>query len=237
MTLIEEFVHTLKYAEEYFAHHLIQQIQTTFVLNQSELYQLREKQLLKVLGQKTYKPNIEIVHNTTTQSIINSHADHLAALNFADGCEPGGLVWKGATTQEEQLCRTSTLYPTLITVFNKIYYYRVNQYKYERGKCTDTIIYSPKVYFFKDDKFNIIEPKECDIITCPAPMANTATDDEIIERMTYILTAATQYNVDELILGKWGCGAFGNDWEHFYQLWLKAINKMKPHYKIIFAIT
>ena len=37
----------------------------------------------------------------------------IAVMNFANAFHPGGGVTKGASAQEESLCRTSTLYPLL----------------------------------------------------------------------------------------------------------------------------
>ena len=61
-------------------------------------------------------------------------------------------------------------------------------------------------------------PFSVDVITCAAPFLNNhvmKTNDQLLEiyrsRIRNILEAAIAQGVDCLILGAFGCGAFGND--------------------------
>jgi len=53
--------------------------------------------------------------------------------------------------------------------------------------------------------------------------------------MEGILKIAGDNGVQELILGNWGCGAFGNDRKTFLKLWNTAIKKTKCVPSIVFA--
>ena len=141
-------------------------------------------------------------------------------LNFASAHKPGGGVLKGSGAQEESLCRCSTLHPSLIfdDAYDK-YYTRNNDYLPPMG--SDGIIYSPDVVILKTDES---EPKRLpeskriavDVITCAAPdfRYNTYDEEEFIpamkRRIRRILQVAADHEVDNLLLGAFGCGAFKN---------------------------
>lgn len=86
------------------------------------------------------------------------------------------------------------------------------------------LIYTPDVVVFKtDERTDIIRPEmmyqkdwyKVDVITSAAPelMFMTAPRDyeaQIATRIKKILDVAASQDVDVLILGAWGCGAFGN---------------------------
>lgn len=225
--LIKEFKKTREFSK--YNHEL-----ETIVYTEEMLYNLCIKRntignITQVLGS----------HNDTVTEILNTFGT-VAALNFADGYEPGGLVLYGATTQEEALCRSSNLYESLILpeCEREYYKYNGNNKIYKDGKSSDRIIYTKNVAFFRDSELNWLnenEIKHCDIITCPSPIAGTASDKEIKQRMLNIIKVADDNNVDTLILGCWGCGAFGNKWEHFNKLWLDILKLVNHNCKIVFA--
>lgn len=157
-----------------------------------------------------YNDRMEIIWSDDTVKTIFelSSEKRVAVLSFADGDTPGGLVWQGVKTQEEDLCRASNLYIALDTVENL---YPIN------GK----LIYSKDVVFFRDDKLR--SPHKVDVISCPAPI-NSSLDAE--RRMRMIIEAARLNGVEILVLGRWGCGAFGNDWKEYKKLWDKVIGTL-----------
>ena len=136
--------------------------------------------------------------------------DRVAVLNFADALTPGGLVFEGVCTQEEDLCRCSNLYPCISQekVFDDYYGYNRSL---GNDIYSDRLIYSKDVLFFKDEDYWCIPIRtKCDVITCPAPVE--CSDKQVfINRIKCILGSAYSKGVDHLILGKFGCGAFGND--------------------------
>ena len=145
----------------------------------------------------------------------------IGVLNFASAKNPGGGVLQGARSQEESICRTSTLYPCLNTEFLKENYYSYHKDK-KRG-YSDRIIYIPNIIVFKsdDDVFSEIMEKNkwynVDIISCAAHNQKAYNlDYENLKKLNYnklkaIIECAAENNIDNLILGAFGCGAFGND--------------------------
>ena len=165
--------------------------------------------LIKEKGNK--EQNIRVVTAGSVSAIEGVVAGRrVAALNFADALTPGGLIWEGETTQEEDLCRCSNLYPCISQdkVFDNYYGYNRSL---ENDIYSDRLIYSSDVLFFKDETYWCLSiPVKCDVITCPAPVE--CNDINIFkQRIKSIIGAAYKAGVDRLILGKWGTGSFGND--------------------------
>lgn len=234
-----------------YQHELIKVFQDT--VHQSNTLYAKETEILKketklyqnipVYPSKSTTSDVAFIHGGTIE-ISNQYCDRykVAALNFADGVMPGGMVKEGALTQEENICRCSNLYQSLTSEACIEGYYKINQQHYHSGLCTNTIIYSPNVLVFKDDKnFSPITPKQYDIITCPAPSCKfTCTQDamNVYEtRIKQILLSAIINHVDCLILGAWGCGAFGQDKKLISLAFVNVLNEYAGYFKkIIFAI-
>lgn len=171
----------------------------------------------------------------------------VAVLNFANPHNPGGGVVNGAMAQEECLCRSSNLYAALTT--NKAI---ENYYNYNRNleglTFSDRIIYSKGVTVFKNDEYF---PKQLpqaqwfqvDVITCAAPFNKNQIINEselmkiLIKRIHTIFSAAYYHGAQVLVLGAFGCGAFGNPPEivakAFHEVWR---GYKKDFIKIVFAI-
>ena len=160
-------------------------------------------------------------------------------LNFSDGLDKGGLVWQGASTQEESLCRVSTLYYALDMPECDIDYYEYNRpYGY---LCSDRFIYAQDVLFFRDDNYNRVSPVKCDVITSPAPVVSTCTNEEyinrVLERMVMYLGFARRKGVEIVILGAWGCGAFGGDSVVMGRCFKSALAYIGGFKKMVFTAT
>ena len=133
------------------------------------------------------------------------------ALNFANGVHPGGGFLDGARAQEEVLCRSSALYLTL--VHDPMYECHARRPKPD---FTDWAIYSPNVPVFRaDDGTAIEEPWPLTFLTSAAPYApaigQPASGDLLQKRILRLLGIAAASGHRALVLGAWGCGAFGND--------------------------
>ena len=163
----------------------------------------------------------------STRSTLNAARRYrqgkTAVLNFASATNPGGGVLKGSNAQEECICRCSTLYNCLNTKEMLQKFYQPHRDAHNQLN-NDDIIYTPYVAVVLDDSYSLLESADMiDVITCAAPNLRPDKDGKEIEissddlyelhqkRATRILAAAAAHNVDNIILGAFGCGAFKND--------------------------
>ena len=162
-----------------------------------------------------------------------------AVLNFASYNNPGGKFIDGSKAQEECLCHESYLYNVLK---GRIGYYKINHKNKNRSLYTDRALYSPNVRFTKECKDVF-----CDVITCAAPNKTAAqkyynvSDEEnsevLKERIEFVLKIAQDNGVDNLILGAYGCGVFGQDPLEVAKIFKEFLSgKYKCFNKVIFAI-
>ena len=162
-----------------------------------------------------------------------------AVLNFASYNNPGGKFIDGSKAQEECLCHESYLYNVLK---GRIGYYKINHKNKNRSLYTDRALYSPNVRFTKECKDVF-----CDVITCAAPNKTAAqkyynvSDEEnfkvLKERIEFVLKIAQDNGVDNLILGAYGCGVFGQDPLEVAKIFKEfLLGKYKRFNKVIFAI-
>ena len=174
--------------------------------------------------------------------------ENIGLLNFASGTHPGGGVLNGSNAQEESLCRASTLYKCLNDETGYLYENFYGYHKEKGNLYSDRIIYSPNIIVFKnDDKENTLMIKDdwysTNVISSAAPnLRNDIISDNdlyniILPRIKNILEVAIDNNIDVLVLGAFGCGAFSNN----TLVNAKAFKEMLTEYlkyfrKIIFAI-
>ena len=175
----------------------------------------------------------------------------IAVLNFANSVHPGGGVTRGARAQEESLCRTSTLYPVIMDQISESYY--AHHRKLNDKRATDSLIYSENIIICKtDDDIPKRMPKKdwvnVDIITMAAPhLAGTngyglvIDDSELfdihLKRALHMLTVAAHKNVDILVLGAFGCGAFNNNPDVVSKAYKQALEQFNGAFeKVEFAI-
>ena len=135
-------------------------------------------------------------------------------LNFANGITPGGGFLGGARAQEESLCRCSSLYWTLVG--DPMYLH--HSYRSETDS-TDWAILSPNVPFICNEVQQTFDSTQLiSVITSAAPYAPSVGQPrsrELLQsRIRRVLSIAKSYQFQSLVLGAWGCGAFGNDPQH-----------------------
>lgn len=186
----------------------------------------RSKTKVTVTPQRTFEAAQDL--------LIRYPGSRTAVLNFASATNPGGGVTRGSSAQEEALCRCSTLYPCLTTTELDKGYYQYHR-KQQDVRYTDACIYVPDIKIIKTDTDvpqRLPENKwqAVDVICCAAPnlrerpynkmnpgqgKAIRVTPEELLglhRRRAYkILSVAAANNVDCLVLGAFGCGAFKND--------------------------
>lgn len=176
----------------------------------------------------------------------------VGVLNFANSFQPGGGVVYGARAQEESLCRCSTLYDSLVDENNVKNFY--SRHFIESDElATDDIIYTPGVKVFKsDESFPKLLPEsewfDVDVLTCAAPNIWGANNDKIKisnkqlaaiheSRWRKILDVAALNECDVVILGAFGCGAFGNPPDVVAEVAKKVLEDYQYAFKTIeFAI-
>jgi len=162
---------------------------------------------------------VEVVDATTQEAAreLARHCD-VVLLNFASARNPGGGFLGGARAQEEDLCRCSGLYRTLLT---QPEYYRINR-RQRSLLYTDHLIYSPRVPFLRVSAASDFEqPFFPSVITAPAPNAGAMREggaERVPEiaatferRWANVLGVAEDTGHRAVLLGAWGCGAFRND--------------------------
>lgn len=143
--------------------------------------------------------------------------DNPLVMNFANAHNPGGGFLLGANAQEEALCRCSTLYKS-ITSAKASEMYRYNNTHISSVE-SDYMLLSTKVCVFRDEKCELLKtPVMAAVITLPAPnrygaaivASHRKIEETMIRRIRIMLRIAAQNGYKNLVLGAWGCGAFGN---------------------------
>lgn len=193
---------------------------------------------------------ITVTQERTFESAKNLLDEYQGAkvgvLNFASARNVGGGVVRGASAQEECLCRCSTLYPCLDTDCLFENYYQMHR-SLKDLTYTDACIYTPSITVIKSDtNFPESMPESewynVDVLTCPAPNAcKPIQDNELLEihkrRGSHIISIAVENNIDVLVLGAFGCGAFRNNPEIVATAYREILPQFTGYFKEIrFAV-
>lgn len=164
--------------------------------------------------------------NETTLSAalrMNEQGAAVTALNFASARHPGGGFLGGARAQEESLCRASALYACIADAAMYPHHERLRDPLY-----TSWMLYSPAVPVFRGDDGALRErPWRCSFVTAAAPNSKVvlardpSREGEVMaafaERIPRVLALCAREGDTHLVLGAWGCGAFGGDSERVAQ--------------------
>lgn len=159
-------------------------------------------------------------------------------LNMASDLRPGGGVNRGAQAQEEDICRRTNLYPT---ISKQTYPLRV-----------DEIMYSPDVKILKASNYiPLPEPITIHGVLTTAALRRPETkgngalylndrDREVMQlKIQLLLQTAAYHDLDCLVLGAWGCGAFNNPANEVAKLFAEEFSKAdvrKAFQHVTFAI-
>jgi uncharacterized protein (TIGR02452 family) len=203
-----------------------------------------EEPVEKTGRERDEKPsNKESVQSTPSRSVRIINTDTLTAahlikttsksarkdpniciLNMASPLRPGGGVLTGATSQEETLCTNTTLLPSLNESF-----YRLPEY----GG-----IFTKDVLVLRDARGELAVQDRWFVDTISSGMLRFpdllgAEDEEkylakkdrlMVERkMRAVLRIASSRGVKKLVLGAWGCGAYGNPVRDVASAWKKVL--------------
>lgn len=186
---------------------------------------------------------ISVTNETTLSAAgrLRTDGGNPVVLNFASATTPGGGFLDGGRAQEEYLARSSCLYACLRG--HPMYaYHRANWSPF----YSDYAIYSPGVPVFRSDSGELLaEPYPLAMITAAAVHAKRVADDQrhLIEptmaaRIDRVLAIGLAHGHDAIVLGAWGCGAFGNDGHTIARLFRNALHGpyAGAYRRVIFAI-
>lgn len=211
------------------------------------------KELEEIENGKVYEnTKIVVSKKRTLEAARDYKGKKVGVLNFADAVTPGGAVLYGASTQEEAICRCSTLYEniskdTMLEVFYQ-------PHKLLNVLYNDDIIYTPDVVVFKEDtsEANMLPKEEwypVDVITCAAPYLGAIPKEErktiskfelmliFSTRIERVLEVAKKKGVEVLILGAFGCGAFANPPEIVAKVFKEALEIYGKYFETVeFAV-
>lgn len=186
-------------------------------------------------------PRLTISTMTTAeacQHFARERRNVVCALNFANGSTCGGGYKTGATAQEEDLCRQCpTLYSTL--------YNATKEGLYPFGPSTCRSASSPEKYSDvlytaglalarggMEEGYPLLSESEqvtVSMVTAAAPnirFAKEISESELIYntvKTIFVAPRLSEPEVNTLILGAWGCGAFGGDPKQIAELFVRAL--------------
>lgn len=187
-----------------------------------------------------YKPTkVRVVDSDTIDAALalqDSALKPVAVLNMANATRAGGGWQHGALAQEEAICYRSSLIKTL---HHKHY-----------PLPDDAAIYSPTVMIIREsmkdghDLLDFREPSLLDVISVISAAAvcqpylkkdasglrvyQNVTDEKLMkEKMRVILRTAIRNGHRQLVLGAFGCGAFGNPNHVVAQLWSGVLQEQE----------
>lgn len=211
------------------------------------------------------RPEITVVDSDTVSALFDAsiynaenkvNGPRYQVLNFASYTNPGGGFENGSLAQEEMLCHESNLYLVLKAHLHDFYVWNkehLNGSLYEnRG------LYSPCVRFFASDE-DMEEGRylSADVITVAAPIVSIRqryvkpaftqkeNEEALKERIGFVLDIANKNAVvmhrgnpkTTLILGAFGCGAFGQDPKVVASIFKKYLDEESYNFlRVIFAI-
>lgn len=209
----------------------------------------------KVLMGKDEKGNyadmqIVVSGERTLEAAKKYQGKQVCVLNFANAQMPGGGVLAGTGTQEEAICRCTTLYPNISRTAMLVQFY--GPHLKNDASNNDDIIYTPGVVVFKSDtkRPELLPGDEwykVNVITCAAPdlgarvkKATLGTQElEIMfcKRAKRILEVAKIKENQVLILGAFGCGDFGNPPDIVANAFAEALKEFEGSFETVeFAI-
>ena len=150
-------------------------------------------------------------------SLQAADGENVLVMNFANAHVAGGGFWLGASAQEEMLCRNSTLYASISSPAARALY-RANNWPLHAME-TDAMIYSPSVAVFRAPSGELLaKPYVVSVVSVPAPnrrglaclTSHARLSETMMRRLVNVLCLARQKGHRRLVLGAWGCGAFGH---------------------------
>ncbi len=204
-----------------------------------------DKKLLAGEGNPGVETVIEVVARDClafARSLVQEQGLEVCVLNMASATMPGGGVLNGSGAQEEYLFRCSDYYRSLYQYIDFGHMFGVpkaaQSYPMHRQYGG---IYTPRVTVFRDTEaqgYALLEvPFHINCIAVAGinhPATILLEGEERIEdsvlptiynKMRTIFRIAKRHQQQTLVLGAWGCGAFGNPPRHIAALFKEVIQE------------
>jgi len=179
------------------------------------------------------KNNILVVNSDSVTALeIVSKLGKSCVLNMASPSRPGGGVENGAKAQEECLFRCSNLFNVISNIFYPL--------------VENQALYTKDAIFFKDVNYDYMDEIVSDVITIAAMNLNEICNydnsyyiDTTKNKIKLMLSLAINNNVENIVIGAWGCGVFKNNPEIISNLFYNILvtNGYADLFKnVVFAI-
>ncbi|KAJ7031657.1 hypothetical protein C8F04DRAFT_1110204 [Mycena alexandri] len=207
----------------------------TGVRSSKVLRDLKPASHSKATAHAPVPPKISVVEGDTLEVAYPMCIDggsSVAVLSMASELRPGGGFLSGANSQEESLCMRTTLYASLQEGFYRlpelgcVYTEDVCVFRGTYGNTSRTAIPSTNVNPTAEWWF-------VDVISCAAVRGpdvdehenytDAAQRDLMREKVKCIFCAAVGQGCRRLVLGAFGCGAFGNPPTEVAQLFRRVL--------------
>jgi uncharacterized protein (TIGR02452 family) len=170
----------------------------------------------------------DLLKDPKTQNFdLSNRTARVGVLNMASMLAPGGGFLNGASGQEASLCMCTTLLPSLSDEFYPLP--EINA------------VYTPDVLVFRDELAEDLEKKNRWFVDCVSggtlrfpsitvdettgrgSYSNDKDRDLVLEKMRAVMRIFRAKKVSKVVLGAWGCGAFGHPVGEVAAAWKKVL--------------
>lgn len=222
----------------------------TTILEEGTAYYGTIPNMIKIPRKVKHNTTISVVEKDTFEA-AKDLGEHCGVLNMASFSRPGGGVLNGSSAQEEELCRRSNLYLSLVYFHHQDYEQLYQEHSDDDARYPIPVyggIYSPHVAVFRDLDYNFLDkPFHCNVITVSAVKKPTIKGEEMDERATKMMKGkirtifrlAILHALKDLVLGAFGCGSYGCPPDHVARLFKEILKEEEFKGKfqnIVFAI-
>jgi uncharacterized protein (TIGR02452 family) len=163
----------------------------------------------------------------TQKNDSSNRTARVGVLNMASMLAPGGGFLNGASGQEASLCMCTTLLPSLSDEFYPL--------------PDIGAVYTPDVLVFRNEQAEDLEKKNRWFVDCVTggtlrfpsitvdettgrgSYANDKDRDLVSEKMRAVMRIFQAKKVSKVVLGAWGCGAFGHPVGEVAAAWRKVL--------------
>ncbi|KIW03774.1 uncharacterized protein PV09_05077 [Verruconis gallopava] len=213
--------------------------------------QPRRSQDLSKTESVPFKISVQVTDTLTAAYCLHQakrSRRNVGILNMASPLRPGGGVLNGATSQEESICARTTLLPSLreewyrLPEVGGIWSPDVLVFRLPRTKDEEDLSKADRFYVdvvsaamtrFPDTiKRSMVreasrdsddDVSDCDTAAVEKMYASQKDRDLALEKMRTVLQVFKSHKTEYVVLGAWGCGAYGNPVSEICAAWKKAL--------------